>query len=49
MKSTLVSQNVVAKIDNIVAVTEETAAAAEEVNASIDHQERIYPNGTRLI
>jgi len=31
--------NVVSKIDNIVAVTEETAAATEEVNASIDHQD----------
>ncbi len=31
--------DVIEKIDNIVAITEETAAAAEEVNASIDHQD----------
>lgn len=31
--------DVISKIDNIVAVTEETAAAAEEVNASIDYQD----------
>lgn len=31
--------DVIEKIDNIVAITEETAAAAEEVNASIDNQD----------